>query len=333
MKKITSFNRHNVSGLLGLTVLLLAALFFAGCAATGAYGHDPYYDDDYGYDDYGYDDNWGYRELSYYGEWFYLPQFGRCWRPYVNYGWRPFMYGHWVWSNYGWTWVAYEPFGWIVFHYGYWNYDPRYGWFWIPGYDWAPARVRWVYYGGYVAWAPLPPPGVVWPLPWDYNRPWGHDYRYPRRTHVGVNVWVTVDIHHFTRENVGTYHVDRIPAKPRYRNDDRWVERAPNVSVVEQITRSPVNRVDIRTEDVRFGKGSVRRMELPEHEQARVQRYRTEIERSVIHKKNEQKDNHRGRTYQERPEEGSSTSSSTLNRSKNLHRYTTKPKYKKREIQ
>ena len=31
--------------------------------------------------------------------------------------------------------------GWIAYHYGHWYRDPDFGWFWIPGDEWAPAWV------------------------------------------------------------------------------------------------------------------------------------------------------------------------------------------------
>jgi hypothetical protein len=35
--------------------------------------------------------------------------------------------------------------------------DFRYGWVWVPGYDWAPAWVSWRHADGFAGWAPLPP--------------------------------------------------------------------------------------------------------------------------------------------------------------------------------
>ncbi|MDD5673583.1 MAG: hypothetical protein PHC61_05445, partial [Chitinivibrionales bacterium] len=64
-------------------------------------------------------------------------------RPDADPGWRPFVYGHWVYSNEGWVWDSDEPFGWIVCHYGNWYNDREPGWVWVPAYEWSPARVRW----------------------------------------------------------------------------------------------------------------------------------------------------------------------------------------------
>ncbi len=99
-----------------------------------------------------------YSSLSPYGEWVNAGAYGMCWHPVsVPYGWRPYTYGHWVWTEYGWTWVSADPWGWAVFHYGRWMFDPMYGWVWVPGYVWAPAWVQWRWGGGYCGWAPMPP--------------------------------------------------------------------------------------------------------------------------------------------------------------------------------
>ena len=56
-------------------------------------------------------------------------------------GWRPYYYGRWEWTTEGWLWVSDEPFGWATYHYGRWSFDGGLGWFWVPGYQWAPAWV------------------------------------------------------------------------------------------------------------------------------------------------------------------------------------------------
>lgn len=95
--------------------------------------------------------------LSPYGGWMWLEGPGMVWYPYnVPIGWRPYVLGRWVYTEYGWTWVSDEEWGWAVYHYGRWHYDPRYGWVWVPGSEWGPAWVVWHEGGGYVGWAPLP---------------------------------------------------------------------------------------------------------------------------------------------------------------------------------
>lgn len=96
--------------------------------------------------------------LAPYGTWRYIPELGgMVWIPFVPPGWRPYSYGAWSYTSYGWTWTAYEPWGWIPHHYGNWMFHPVFGWVWVPGYTWAPAHVAWGYFNGYYGWAPLPP--------------------------------------------------------------------------------------------------------------------------------------------------------------------------------
>jgi hypothetical protein len=101
--------------------------------------------------------------LAPYGEWIVLPGYGRAWRPtQVRIGWRPYLYGEWVWTEEGWFWATDEPWGWATFHYGRWLFDPTSGWVWIPGFTWGPAWVAWRAGDGLVGWAPLPPGADVW---------------------------------------------------------------------------------------------------------------------------------------------------------------------------
>ena len=99
-----------------------------------------------------------YNTLTPYGEWLEVDPGFYAWRPtHVGADWRPYMYGRWAWTDYGWYWVSNEPFGWAVFHYGRWYFDDNYGWLWIPDRTWAPAWVEWRYNDDYLGWAPLPP--------------------------------------------------------------------------------------------------------------------------------------------------------------------------------
>ena len=102
-----------------------------------------------------------YDPLAADGAWVEAGSYGRCWRPaHVAAEWRPYCYGHWVWTDCGWYWVSDEPWAWACYHYGSWVYDPSYTWIWVPGIEWGPAWVSWRVGGGYVGWAPLPPPHV-----------------------------------------------------------------------------------------------------------------------------------------------------------------------------
>jgi hypothetical protein len=124
-----------------------------------------------------------YARLSPYGHWRWTPDYGRVWVPTVAYGWRPYTYGHWVLTDWGWTFVSEDPWGWAAYHYGTWGYGPAFGWYWVPGRIWAPAWVSWRWGAGYACWAPIGPAGFVyaWSSP----------------------AWVVVPQQHFTRPIVG----------------------------------------------------------------------------------------------------------------------------------
>ncbi|HXY40062.1 MAG TPA: DUF6600 domain-containing protein, partial [Vicinamibacteria bacterium] len=98
--------------------------------------------------------------LATHGTWTNSPRYGYVWAPrHLAHGWRPYVYGRWVYTDYGWTWVSDEPFGWATYHYGRWYLDPQQGWLWVPGDEWGPAWVDWRSNNDYVGWAPLPPKG------------------------------------------------------------------------------------------------------------------------------------------------------------------------------
>ncbi len=133
-----------------------------------------------------------YDQLAPYGYWTFVAPYGRVWVPAVAYGWRPYYYGRWVLTDWGWTFASDDPWGWAGYHYGRWNFAVGVGWYWIPGAVWAPAWVSWRYGAGYVTWCPLGPPGVVF------------GYRHP--------AWVAVPEAHFTRPIAGV----AVPAQRTY---------------------------------------------------------------------------------------------------------------------
>jgi hypothetical protein len=100
--------------------------------------------------------------LAPHGAWIEVGSYGRCWQPAgVAVGWRPYCAGEWVWTDCGWYWASDEPWGWACYHYGWWVYDTNHGWVWVPQVEWAPAWVSWRVGGGYIGWAPLRPPGLL----------------------------------------------------------------------------------------------------------------------------------------------------------------------------
>jgi hypothetical protein len=100
-----------------------------------------------------------YDALEPHGDWIEVADYGFAWQPRANSDlrWRPYLDGHWAWTDYGWTWVSNEPFGWATYHYGRWARLKRLGWVWVPGSEWAPAWVAWRSSDRLVGWAPLPP--------------------------------------------------------------------------------------------------------------------------------------------------------------------------------
>src|SRR5262245_939748 len=105
-------------------------------------------------------------ELAPYGQWLNAPvcgrRFGEVWKPYssqVGPEFTPYSTGgQWVATDQGWVFETSWEWGPIAYHYGRWCDDGRYGWVWVPGEQWGAAWVDWRYGGGYVGWAPLPPP-------------------------------------------------------------------------------------------------------------------------------------------------------------------------------
>ncbi|MGA7614137.1 MAG: FecR family protein, partial [Thermoanaerobaculia bacterium] len=95
-------------------------------------------------------------ELDSYGNWVYVSDYSSwVWRPYVSVGWRPYYSGQWMYGLSGClVWESWEPWGWVPYHYGRWAFTPMYGWVWLPGYEYSPAWVYWMYGPGYVGWIP-----------------------------------------------------------------------------------------------------------------------------------------------------------------------------------
>ena len=101
-------------------------------------------------------------DLGAHGSWQWLAPYGWVFVPYANRSasWRPYYFGQWLYTDYGWAWESEEPWGNATYHYGRWFWRTGMGWLWVPGYEWAPAWVAWRHGGGCVGWAPLAPSGI-----------------------------------------------------------------------------------------------------------------------------------------------------------------------------
>ena len=103
------------------------------------------------------DTSYGWSDLSYAGNWGYVPSFGYGWIPSVGRGWYPYSQGRWCWyPGFGYTWISAEPWGWLPYHFGGWNYIPGIGWMWFPGSfgPWSPGLVTWYGGPGWIGWMP-----------------------------------------------------------------------------------------------------------------------------------------------------------------------------------
>lgn len=230
-----------------------------------------------------------YGALQQYGAWVNFAPFGQVWRPYATAGWRPYYYGHWIYTSYGPTWEAYEPWGWIAYHYGNWVFSPQLGWVWIPGYDWHPGRVEWAQGYDTVGWMPMPPAG------YDYSRgylsyvgpqnqfayqdgdfgfdinsgySYGGPYYDPRYrdlyynsgyNNVNFNLWVFIGGSDFDRDDYSNYALG--PDYTRYIFDRRLVRvtsRQPDRTVLQRITRQDIPEVPVEVHQLQTDKQAVR---------------------------------------------------------------------------
>ena len=212
-----------------------------------------------------------YGPLSTYGEWLEVDPGFFAWRPrHVQYGWRPYLNGHWSWTDFGWYWVSSEPFGWAVFHYGRWYDDDYYGWIWVPDRTWGPAWVEWRYNDDYLGWAPLPPYA-------SFSINMG--IRFTTRWLAPYHYWSFVRYRHFTSPSIIHQVLPREYARRlmgttrsagRYDFDgDRIINRGVDRGIVER--RGGNTRI-VRT-DVRES-GSVGERVIRDRNQERLEVYR-----------------------------------------------------------
>jgi len=195
-----------------------------------------------------------YNDLAPYGEWVYIDGPGWVWSPYdVAADWRPYQYGHWAYTDYGWTWASDEDYGWAVYHYGRWHQSPRHGWVWVPGSEWGPAWVAWQESDAWVGWAPLPY-HVGWRV--GVGLDWGHS-----NVHVSIQSghWSFVATRHMVEPQVHRHVVPR-SRNTNYINvtkhvtnytyiDNRVINNSVRVKNVGRAVGHPVRKHHVRRAD------------------------------------------------------------------------------------
>ncbi len=163
------------------------------------------------YDRYGdrYDASIFYDDLAPYGEWTDLAPYGYVWVPReaFSFGWRPYTWGRWIWTDMGWMFTSPDPWGWAAYHYGRWGFDPRFGWFWVPGTVWAPAWVAWRWGGNAIGWAPLPPG-------FDFGPGGFYDFN---ELDIPDDDWVFIDVDRFSGPDVNRWILPRERARWAFR--------------------------------------------------------------------------------------------------------------------
>ena len=286
-------------------IAFVAALVFAGATTADAavsfqIGTNDFYLSvgDYDYLPYAYQNDPGYsppqinfnQMMGQYGRWVRVSPFGRVWRPYASHGWRPYTYGHWIYTEYGPYWEGYEPWAWAAYHYGSWIFDPRYGWAWVPGYQWHPGRVAWARGYNTIGWMPMPPDG------YDYQRgslmyiggnnqfsysdgdfgvdfgadsySYGGPYYDPRArnmyynssyTSISINLWVFIDDADFERDNYADYELGSDYTRYAFgENMVRISNRPMDRRVLETITRQQIQQVPVSVRQLRADKRTIK---------------------------------------------------------------------------
>jgi hypothetical protein len=235
------------------TLCVLTILALAGCTGTRTGSAAPSYVEPQPPPEF------EFYELNDYGEWLDVYPQGPVWRPYAAQSWRPYLHGHWVWSEWGWTWVSYEPFGWAVYHYGYWRFSSLWGWVWIPGYEWAPVRVQWVYYDDYVCWAPIPPPGYDLPDPWEAQ---------------STELWVVVHPRDFLQNDLELYRVDPPRYKDHYLSGVTVSREPPQRPTIERLTHETVPYVQLKVRKYPSATKTFNKVVLPEKQKEIIRKYK-----------------------------------------------------------
>ena len=218
-----------------------------------------------------------YEALDPHGDWIEVERYGYCWRPAAarDSRWRPYLDGHWAWTEYGWTWISSEPFGWATYHYGRWTRLKRLGWVWVPGSEWAPAWVAWRRSEQHVGWAPLPP---------DAHSGSGFTAAVDSYYDIGPGSYAFVDVQDFgeptyvgrvvePEQNVTIINKTVNVTNITYRNvENKTVvfNGGPEINVINERSEKPVRRVRVeRVNDVTTGgtmdaKNNVLRLAAPQ---------------------------------------------------------------------
>lgn len=308
-----------------ISALVLAGATTADAGVSFKIGTNDFYLSvgDYDYLPYAYQNDPGYsppqinfnRMMSQYGRWTKVSPFGQVWRPYASSGWRPYAYGHWIYTEYGPYWEGYEPWAWAGYHYGSWIFDGRYGWVWVPGYEWHPGRVAWARGYGTIGWMPLPPDGYDYqrgslmhvgansqfsysdndfeadfgPSSYSYGGPYydpqARDMYYNSSyTSINVNLWVFVDDANFGQDNYANYELG--PDYTRYAFDQRMVRisnRPMEKGVLERIIRQPIQQAPVDVRELRADKRTIK-VVVPSGNASveRIRRQSPEVVRQVI---------------------------------------------------
>jgi len=175
------------------------------------------------------------QEVSYYantmdtyGSWGYEEPYGAVWYPTVAVGWYPYYQGRWSYTkHYAWTWLGLDHWAWPTYHYGSWGYGAA-GYYWVPGYAYAPARVAWGYAPGYVGWCPIGPKGNVPLYDW-YGWVGG---RYPSKHGGPWTVMPVGSMGHNTWVTANAVRPEQLPMNTRAQFTERRGGPAPSGSAV-----------------------------------------------------------------------------------------------------
>jgi hypothetical protein len=193
----------------------------------------------------------GVEDLSQYGRWEQIPEYGYAWTPTrVVAGWLPFSDGRWFWQDpWGWTWISNQRWGWATSHYGRWTpYRSR--WYWVPvrprmRVRYVPAVVEFVRVRDHVGWFPLHPRDRY--IPW-WDRRDRRNITYVNRTYVTiVNQNTFISARPINKNIVRDTVILRDARSGRYASESLPI---PNRSSLRVISESGVRRGSIPSPNV-----------------------------------------------------------------------------------